>query len=124
MSEVDQSATIQTALKSGAKIIESAGRTNLAARNKSKTGNLKKSFSVKVNKKKAYALSGFRRPQGAHAHLVDRGTTKRYTKKGYYRGAVKGSMFWTSAVESAGPRALNAVMDAIYDALNNLSRKK
>lgn len=123
MSKVDQKATIQRALKAGAEIIKGAGQTNLASRNKVVTGNLKKSFSIKVVKKKAYALSGFKRPKGAAAHLVDRGTKKRYTSRGYYRGQVTGTKFWTDAVETAGPKALNAVMDAIYKSLEEIRRR-
>jgi hypothetical protein len=129
MSDVDQKNTVQNALKSGAQIIQNAGRANFDARNKSVTGNLKRSFALKVNKKKAYALSGFKRPGGAHAHLIDRGTKKRYTKNGYYRGSVskdapnKGSMFWTDAVESKGPEALNRIMDAVYKSLQEITNR-
>lgn len=123
MEKVDQSNTIQNALRQGAKVIQDAGKTNLASRNKVNKGNLKKSFSIKVVKKKAYALSGFKRPKGAHAHLVDRGTAKRYTGKGYYRGSAKGTMFWTDAVEANGGKALNTLMNAIYDALAEINRR-
>lgn len=129
LSEADQKSVIQNALRTGARSLQSAGRINLANRNKSVTGNLKKSFSIKVNKKKAYALSGFKRPGGAHAHLIDRGTKKRWTTKGYYRGSIskgtpnKGSMFWTDAVETKGPEALNKVMDAIYESLAEITRR-
>ena len=123
MSKVDQKATVQTALKTGAEIIKGAGQSNLAARNNVVTGNLKKSFSIKVVKKKAYALSGFKRPKGAAAHLVDRGTRERYTRRGYYRGKVTGTRFWTDALEQSGPKALNDVMDAIYKSLEEIIRR-
>ena len=130
MSNVDQGNTIQTALRQGAKVIQDAGKSNLAIRNKSVTGNLKKSFSIKVVKKKAYALSGFRRSApkkgtkgGNHSYLVDRGTTKRYTTQGYYRGAAKGTLFWTDAVENNGGQALNTLMDAIYKSLSDITRR-
>ena len=129
LDKVDQSNTVQYALKQGALVIQNAGKANLAVRNKTHTGNLKKSFSIKVVKKKAYALSGFKRPAGAHAHLIDRGTDKRYTKKGAYRGSVSkgnpnsGSLFWTQAVTANGGRALNTLMNAIYDALEEINRR-
>ena len=129
MEKVDQSNTIQTALRKGAQIIQAAGKTNLATRNKVVKGDLKKSFSVRVVKKKAYALAGFKRPQGAHAHLVDRGTKKRYTARGYYRGSVSkgspntGSLFWTDAVNATGQRALEGVMSAIYKSLDEITKR-
>lgn len=129
LSAADQKSVIQSALRTGARQLTAAGKVNLAARNKASTGNLKKSFGVRVVKKRAYALAGFRRPAGAHAHLIDRGTDKRYTMKGYHRGSVskgnpnKGSMFWTDAVNAQGPSALNKVMDAIYKSLDEIARR-
>lgn len=129
LDEVDQKSVIQNALKTGAKSLQDAGKANLASRNKSITGKLKKSFGVRVVKKQSYALVGFKRPGGAAAHLIDRGTKKRYTRQGYYRGSVskgtpnKGSMFWTDAVETKGPEALNRIMDAIYASLEEITRR-
>lgn len=129
MDKVDQSNTVQSALREGAKIIMDAGKANLATRNKTKTGNLKRSFRMKVVKKKAYALSGFKRPGGNHSYLIDRGTDKRYTKKGYYRGSVskgspnKGSMFWTDAVQANGGKAVDRLMSAIYEALTKINNR-
>lgn len=129
MEKVDQKNTIQTALREGAKLIMDAGKSNLAMRNKTKTGNLKRSFRIKVVKKKAYALSGFKRPGGNHSYLIDRGTDKRYTKKGWYRGSIsksspnKGSLYWTDAVEANGGRALDKLMSAIYTALSQINNR-
>ena len=129
MSEVDQQAVVQTALRMGMQRIVLAGKSNLSMKNKKKTGNLSKSFSIRANKKKAYTLGGFRRPAGAHAHLIDRGTDNRWTKKGYYRGSVSkgspniGSSFWTTAVMTEGPKAQAGLMDAIYDALDKIIRR-
>ena len=120
MSEVDQAAAIQYALKQGMQVIVNAGKSNLSSRNNVVSGNLKRSFSIKANKKKAYSLGGFRRSSrkedisgGNHAHLVDRGTAKRWRiKDGKYTGSVSrgnpyhGTLFWTDAVESQGPAAL------------------
>lgn len=129
MSEVDQKNTLQKALRDGAKIIQDAGKANLETRNKVNTGKLRRSFAIKVNKKKAYALSGFKRPGGSAAYLIDRGTKKRYTAKGYYRGSVSkdspntGSMFWTDAVNAEGGKALDRLMTAIYNSLNEITNR-
>jgi len=135
MERVDQGPAIKTALSQAITVIVEAGKANLKARNKVKTGNLKKSFTKTVKAKKAAAYAGFRRSspgkriQGAnHSYLVDRGTVKRYTSKGYYRGSVSkntpnsGSKFWTDAVEAQGPAAMNRLMDAIYRTLDNMTK--
>ena len=134
---VDQARVIQTALNEGMKVIVAEGKTNLASRNKVVTGNLKKSFSISVNKKRAYSLGGFKRSSGKnaigggnHAYLVDKGTDKRWTKKGAYRGSVSkgspntGSKFWTDAVQTEGDVALNRLMDAVYEAVDDIMSKK
>ena len=129
LSEADQKSVVQNALRTGARALQAAGKSNLSIRNHVKTGNLKKSFGMKVVKKKNYALSGFRRPGGAHSHLIDRGTKKRWTRNGAYRGSISkgtpntGSMFWTDAVKTEGPVALNKVMDAIYKSLEEITKR-
>lgn len=110
--------------------MKSAGQANLAARNKVQTGDLRKSFTIKVTRRKKigrnYALTGFKRPKGAHAHLIDRGTKKRWTSKGYYRGSVSrgrpqtGSLFFTDAVQTEGPRALNNLVSVIQSELKRM----
>lgn len=101
------------------------------------TGNLKRSFAIKIVKKKGYGLSGFRRSApkkgikgGNHAHLVDRGTAERYTIKTHsYRGSVSrgrpytGSLFWTDAVESQGPQAVNRLVEAVYKSLQEITER-
>lgn len=129
LSETDQGKIVQAALKSGMQTIINTGKQNLAARNQSVSGNLKRSFGIVINKKGGYALGGFKRPKGAHAHLVDRGTDKRWTRKGAYRGSVskgtpnKGSKFYTDAVDSQGPQALDRLMDAIYQEMDKIMKR-
>jgi len=128
-STADQKSIVQNALRIGAKSLQAAGKSNLAQRNKVHTGHLKKSFGMRVVKKRSYALVGFKRPGGAASYLVDRGTKKRWTTKGYYRGSVSkgkpntGSMFWTDAVNTEGRVALNKIMDAIYKSLDELAKR-
>lgn len=137
MENVDQGPAIKSALSEAIKTIVETGKSNLNSRNGVKTGNLKRSFTKTVKTKRAAAYAGFRRSapgkriQGAnHSYLVDRGTAKRYTAKGYYRGSVSkaapntGSKFWTDAVESQGPVAMSRLMDAIYRTLDNMTKNK
>lgn len=130
MEKVDQGKAVRGALRQGIEVILNAGKSNLQQRNKVKTGNLKKSFTKKVSPKKSAAYAGFKRSapgkrvHGAnHSYLVDRGTKKRWTGNGYYRGSANGSMFWTDAVQSQGPAAMNKLMDAIYNSLNEISNR-
>lgn len=135
--DLDTSPAVQKGLREGANAIKNAGKANLASRNKVKTGNLKRSMTIKVTRRKKvgsnYALSGFKRSSGKnavhggnHAYLVDRGTVERYTKKGYYRGSVSkgrpktGSMFFTDAVDREGPRALDRLTTIIEGELKKL----
>lgn len=136
MSKVEASSTTSKALREGVRVIQAAGKTNLSMRNGVKTGNLKKSFSIKVVRRKGYGLAGFKRSApkkgikgGNHAHLVDRGTDERWTRKGAYRGSVSkghpntGSMFWTDAVESQGPRATEKLIEAVYKSLQEITQR-
>lgn len=137
LDKADQTTAIRTALQQGIQVIINQGKANLNTRNGVKTGNLKRSFTKSVKAKKSVAYAGFRRSapgkriQGAnHSYLVDRGTGKRYTRKGAYRGTVSkgmpnsGSMFWTDAVQSQGPVAMNRLMDAIYRTLDKITSQK
>lgn len=128
--KIDKHHTIKSALDEGISYIKNAGKSNLAARNKVVSGNLKRSLSKRVKKSAAYA--GFKRATagkkggGNHAHLIDRGTDKRYTRKGAYRGSISkgnpnvGSSFWTDAVMIEGPRAENTLMNGVYETISKI----
>lgn len=134
MSKIDQSTAVQNPLKEGATKIMQAGKSNLSQRNKTKTGNLKKSFGVKVDKKRAAAYAGFRRPTGNHSHLIDRGTVERWTKYnhpiyGRYRGSISrkkpntGTSFWTDAVSQNGTIVMENLCEAIYAEMNRITNR-
>lgn len=130
LSDVDKSAAIGRALQTGMRVILNRGKQNFASTDlHTGTGkNLKKSFAIKLDRKKSVSYAGFKRPKGAAAHLVDRGTAKRYayTKNNAYRGTVQkggpytGSRFWTSAVETEGMKAVETLLDAIYDEVSKI----
>lgn len=132
LSEVDGSQAIMNSLSQGMGIIISKGKSNLASSNNTKSGNLSRSFSRKRVKKWMSVYGGFKRGSGGgnHSHLVDRGTDERWTKKGYYRGSVSkgrpntGSMFWTKAVETQAPKAIQKTMDVIYKEVEKIMIKK
>ena len=137
LSEIEQSTVIKQGLKQGSTMLLTAGKTSFLSKNKKKTGNLFRAFTDKLNKKKKGIVGtyvGFRRGKnkGNHSHLIDKGTTHRFTKKGYYRGKIdqagagkrKGytktgkTFFWSSVVEQRGDDAMKRVTDAIFRALN------
>lgn len=137
--DVDTTSAVQKGLRDGARDMMNAGKANLGQRNKVVTGNLKRSFAIKVTRRKKigsnYALSGFKRSTrfnkiggGNHAHLVDSGTVKRWTKKGAYRGSISkgrpqtGTSFWRDAVQDEGPKAINRIVDIVEDELNKLMK--
>lgn len=132
MGEIDGSKAVMNSLSRGMALITRQGKANLDASNHQKTGNLKRSIRRKQVKKWVSVYGGFKKGKGGgnHAHLVDRGTDERWTKKGAYRGSVSkgspntGSMFWTRAVESKGPQAMEKTMDVIYNEMNKIIRKK
>ncbi len=135
MSELEKMAAIQKALQEGVNVIVKQGKRNLKNRlskdpvNMSRrTGRLERSMGYRTNKRKMKAYGGFRRPGGAAAHLVDRGTEKRWTKKGAYRGSVSkgspntGNRFWTDAFDAKKNEAMRELMDSIRATLQKLGK--
>lgn len=125
LESTDRWTIVQSALKNCMQLIVNQGKSNLSLRNKVKTGNLKRSFAITVNRKRAYTLGGFRRSaprkgiKGAnHSYLVDRGTGLRWTDSHAFRGAATGSMFWTDAVNAQGPVAQSKLMESIEKQIN------
>jgi hypothetical protein len=133
IANVDQKQAIINSLKRSTRNMIIGGKANLTSRNKVKKGNLSKSFRASSSKKKVVAYAGFNRSgahKGNHAHLVDRGTDKRWTKKGAYRGSIskgtpnKGSMFWTDSVMAQGPKAMENLKNTIYQELEKITRRR
>lgn len=123
LSNVDKTNAIAQGLKQGMQIIVRAGKSNLLSRNKKRTGNLLKSIGIRVMKSKRRSYSGFKRPKGAHAHLVSLGTARRWTKRGFYRGQVTGSHFWDDAVQANKQAAVNRLMDVIVNEMNRVTKR-
>jgi hypothetical protein len=154
MGKIDGNQAIMNSLAVGMKQLTAKGKTNLNSEGHIKTGNLKRSIGQFRQKKKMSVYGGFKRgpkergpkergPKGGnHAHLVDRGTTHRWTKKGYidrlgrkyraglYRGHVSktspysGSEFWTRAVNSEGPKIMDRTMAAISKEIDKIIRRR
>ena len=120
-SDCEQQAAIDYGLNKAMEPVIQKGKANLASRNKVYRGNLSSSFGKKIDKKSGKKIyAGFKRPKGAHSHLVDRGTKQRFTKAGASRGKMPGSKFWTDAVMDSKPQQTTIMSDAIKDALSTI----
>lgn len=124
LTELEKQETVARGMREATAIIKKEGKRNLSNTYiQEKSGKFKKSFSNRVDKKKLKGYSGFIRRKGYHgqlAHLLDRGTADRYTKKGAYRGKMRYTGFWTKAVESKGNEALRTMAESIQKTINRL----
>lgn len=124
LTEFEKQETVARGMREATAIIKKEGKRNLSNTYiQEKSGKFKKSFSNRVDKKKLKGYSGFIRRKGYHgqlAHLLDRGTADRYTKKGAYRGKMRYTGFWTKAVESKGNEALRTMAESIQKTINRL----
>lgn len=122
---VTQHKTVDAALKIGARYLMNRGRLKLRQRMKNRkgvSGNLLKSFSYRIKKRKFGALVGFKQT-GKHAHLVSQGTRKRYTRKSQYRGFVVGNAFWEDTREKETPRAMVLILNQIKASIMNIKNR-
>lgn len=133
LADVDKKPVLRKAYKSGGQILITAGKSSFLEKNKKKTGNLYRSFTSKMKKKNSGILIGFRRGKGLgnHAHLIDKGTTHRFTKKGYYRGKIDDTTngktgktyFWSNVVQMKGEDAMDRIINAVYDAIEEIKNR-
>ena len=135
MADIEKNYIVQRSFKQGDQILLAAGKASFLSKNKKVTGNLFRSFTDKLKKRKKNLTGsyvGFKRGKGLgnHSHLIDSGTTHRFTKQGYYRGKIDqagiGSRgrkktgktyFWRSVAEAKGPEAMKLVTNAIFRAI-------
>lgn len=140
MSDIEQHAILKRSYKQGSAMLLVAGKASFLAHNKKHKGNLYRSFTDKLKTKKKNiggVLVGFKRGKGKgnHSHLINYPTTHRFTKKGYYRGKIdqagigsRGRMktgatyFWSKVAEQKGPEAMNNIAQAIYRAIEAITR--
>lgn len=133
LADVDKKPVLKKAYKQGGQVLITAGKSSFLEKNKKKTGNLYRSFTSKMKKKNGGILIGFRRGIGLgnHAHLIDRGTVDRYTKRGYYRGKIDDTtngktgktFFWSEVVQMKGEDAMNRIVNAVYDAIEEIKNR-
>jgi hypothetical protein len=118
---------IKSGLRSAVNIFRVKGRSNLRTRllhRGKQTNHLMNSFTNRVKRNKLGALAGFDRPGGNHSHLVDRGTKRRYTKSGAYRGIMPGNRFWTDTEKTEEAKALQAVYEGTQKAVQRINSRR
>lgn len=146
IASIEQKQEVTSALRGAATYIINIGKKNFKKSHKNKTGNLFRSFTRSSKKSKKFSqnasYAGFKRntnknknnggiASGNHAHLIDRGTAKRWrykTKKGP-TGSIsrnsphKGSMFWTKTVFDLGPLMMELVKNRIINMFRKIGFK-
>lgn len=121
----EKSKALKQGLRDAGKVFQAGGRSRLKGRLKTDTGNLVKSFNTRVKRRKPGVLVGFTK-KGAHAHLVDRGTDKRYwkTKTQKYVGKAKANYFWTETEQSDYPKAIDKLYVGIEKAVERINSRR
>lgn len=121
--KIEQEGMVAQALKEGATIVKDESKSNIKSRLVKRSGNLIGSASVLVKKKDGKAYAGFKRPKGAHAHLLEAGTKERYTKTGAYRGKVKAYNFHKDAVTKKEGEVLRTVEESIMKSIEKITNR-
>lgn len=119
LSDIDKNKTVKKGLGQASKYLVNKGKSNLK---NIKSGNLYNSLISKVKRKRLGALAGFG-SLGKHAHLIDSGTDKRYTARGFYRGQIAGNNFWTNTVNTNYNQSLELLYDSIENAVNKITER-
>ena len=127
--EIDRNRIIKSGLRAGVNLLKNAGRQRLRERMHNPagvTGNLLKSFSVRVKKSKLGALAGFsmvteddkgNQVKVGHAYIVDSGTGERGRKSVGSTGVMPALRYWTDTKNQDTGRALELVEAAIAKAV-------
>ena len=120
---------VQAGLRKASRILIKEGKRGFLSKHKKKTGNLYRSLSYLIYRKKLGSIVGFKKAgitskaAGNHAHLIDRGTKKRTTLKGNNRGYVKGSSFFTHAVDQSETSVFNTLYETIEESILRLMKR-
>ena len=85
-----------------------------------RTGKLLGSAAIKTRKKDGKVYIGYKRPAGAAAHLLDKGTVVRHTKTGTNRGRIVASNFHTDALKAKKDEAMQVMYKSIQASLEKI----
>ena len=128
LNDIDTNKSIKACLRKGLNILRKGGLKRLKSRMKSPsgvTGNLVKSFNVRVKKNKLGGLAGFGMVSDTdgnhiiarHAHLVDLGTAERERQNGGATGKMPALNFWTDTRNEDMDNAVGEVLKGTEQAL-------
>lgn len=127
LEDFEKDKAIKSGLRAASNVFRVKGRSNLRSRllhHGKQTNHLMNSFTTKVKRNKLGALAGFDRPGGNHAHLVDRGTKRRYTKDGRNRGVMPSNRFWSDAQETEENKAMQAIYQGIQKVVQRINERR
>lgn len=141
LSNMDKDKAVKQGLRAASYVFLAGGRQRLRQRMRNKagvTGNLLRSFKVRVKRTKLGALAGFGKTNdvrkvgfgsdggnGYHAHLVDRGTTLRRTKKSNAeRGVMPANYFWSDTINQDSNKALDKLYQGIERAVSKIKERQ
>lgn len=131
LKDIDKDKAVRKGLGDAGRILATGGKRRLRSRMISGptgvTGNLLRSFQVRVKKNKPGVLIGFKRGVngGNHVHLVDRGTNERYwkTRGRKYVGQVKANRFWSDTETQDYPHAIDKLYEGVERAVNRIQNR-
>lgn len=134
LNDIDTNKSIKAGLRKGLNILRQGGLKRLKSRMKSPsgvTGNLVKSFNVRVKKNKLGGLAGFGMVSDTdgnhiiarHAHLVDLGTAERERQNGGSTGKMPSLNFWTDTRNDDMDNAVGEVLKGTEQAILKIMSK-
>lgn len=133
LSRSDQRKIIMDSFRIGGKPLIELSKQLLKSnlKTKSRTRNLEKSMGFVAGKgsRKSVFVSakiGARRfgsYRGYHGHLFDAGTTNRQTKRGFNRGTMPATRFFTNALQQSETQLTNDAAENILQALDKLIQR-
>lgn len=127
LEDFEKDKAVKSGLRAAVNVFRRKGRSNLRARllhHGKQTNHLMKSFAIRVKRNKLGALSGFDRPGGNHAHFVDRGTKRRYTKAGMNRGVMPGNRYWDDAKQTEESKAIQAIYQSMQKVVQRINDRR
>ena len=120
LGDVVKDGIVQRGLREGAKVIYDETKASIQRHGFVKKGNLLSSVAIKTKKNTGKVYIGFRRPEGAAAHLLDKGTAVRHTKSGANRGKIVASHFHTDSVNAKKDEAMQILYKSIQASLDRI----
>lgn len=111
---------VQRGLREAANIVLKEAKSSIERHGFIRTGKLLGSAAIKTRKKDGKVYIGYKRPAGAAAHLLDKGTAVRHTKTGANRGRIVASNFHTDALKAKKDEAMQVMYKSIQASLEKI----